>query len=114
MTNMKKKETVADLIQEGFDIASNMLQPEEQKERKMILAGAKRLKAAYDNEMKIMDEVGAALIQCELFMSYVCKHAQPRLNPGDECIACKSRKEIQAMLWKTIKLLEKNGFLNLE
>lgn len=39
-----------------------------------------------------------ALIQCELFLSNVSRHAHPTLNPGDKCIACDGVDELRGMV----------------
>ena len=108
------KETISDIIKEKSEIAANMQQPCEQNEKQNLLHEVERLKAAYNNEFEIMHKLCDTLIQCELFMGYVCKHAHPRLNPGDECIACKDKEEIRNMICKSLKLLEQNGVLTFE
>ena len=39
-----------------------------------------------------------ALIQCELFLGNVSRHAHPTLNPGDKCIACDGVDELRGMV----------------
>lgn len=39
-----------------------------------------------------------ALVQCELFLGYVDRHAHPTLNPGDKCVACEGVEELRGMV----------------
>lgn len=43
-----------------------------------------------------------ALIQCELFLANVCNHGHPKLNPGDECVACKDCEDMRSMVCKAL------------
>ena len=78
------------------------------------------IQAAYDADIfspydlaqrvrKIKDAIGPspqgnasalreALIQCELFIGNVSRHAHPTLNPGDKCTACDGVDELRGMV----------------
>ena len=78
------------------------------------------IQAAYDADIcspgdlaqrvrKIKDAIGPspqgnaaalreALIQCELFLGNVSRHAHPTLNPGDKCTACVGVDELRGMV----------------
>lgn len=39
-----------------------------------------------------------ALIQCELFLGNIERHGHSKLNPGDECVACKGASELRSQV----------------
>lgn len=43
-----------------------------------------------------------ALIQCELFLGNVSRHAHPTLNPGDKCTACVGVDELRGMVVRAL------------
>lgn len=49
-----------------------------------------------------------ALIQCELFLGNVSRHAHPTLNPGDKCTACVGVDELRGMVVRAIAAPARN------
>lgn len=43
-----------------------------------------------------------ALVQCELFLGNVSRHAHPTLNPGDKCTACVGVDELRGMVVRAL------------
>ncbi len=88
------------------------------------------IQAAYDADIcspydlaqrvrKIKDAIGpspqgdvaamrAALIQCELFLGNVSRHAHPTLNPGDKCTACVGVDELRGMVVRALAAPTRN------
>ena len=89
------------------------------------------IQAAYDADIcspydlaqrvrKIKDAIGpspqpgnaaamrAALIQCELFLGNVSRHAHPTLNPGDKCTACVGVDELRGMVVRALAAPPRN------
>lgn len=88
------------------------------------------IQAAYDADIcspgdlaqrvrKIKDAIGPspqgnaaalreALIQCELFLGNVSRHAHPTLNPGDKCTACVGVDELRGMVVRALSAPPRN------
>lgn len=49
-----------------------------------------------------------ALIQCELFLGNVSRHAHPTLNPGDKCTACVGVDELCGMVFRALAAPARN------
>lgn len=49
-----------------------------------------------------------ALVQCELFLGNVSRHAHPTLNPGDKCTACAGVDELRGMVAAAIAAPARN------
>ena len=49
-----------------------------------------------------------ALVQCELFLGYVDRHAHPTLNPGDKCVACEGVEELRNMVCRALATPARN------
>ena len=51
-----------------------------------------------ENDSGNVSAIREALVQCELFLGNVSRHAHPTLNPGDKCIACDGVDELRGMV----------------
>ena len=51
-----------------------------------------------ENDVGNVAAMREALVQCELFLSNVSRHAHPTLNPGDKCTACDGVDKLRGMV----------------
>lgn len=61
-----------------------------------------------ENDAGNVSAMRDALIQCELFLGNVSRHAHPTLNPGDKCIACDGVDELRGMVNAALAMPPRN------
>jgi len=61
-----------------------------------------------ENDVGNVAAMREALVQCELFLSNVSRHAHPTLNPGDKCTACDDVDKLSGMVDRALATPPRN------